>query len=83
MINEHFRKDIHSLNPISPECLECGEVNISIASMMALCMCLGLGRVRVTQPKVRARWGKSQNTPRIDVSLRDLCDKGRHLHLKS
>ncbi len=26
MINEHFHSDIHNLSPLSPECLECGEL---------------------------------------------------------
>ncbi len=39
---------------------------------------------RVMQPRVRALGGaKSKNTPRIDISFRELCDKGRHLHLTS
>ncbi len=45
---------------------------------------LGLGRIRVTQPRVRPRRGKTPKyTPRIDVSFRELATKGRHPHLTS
>ncbi len=44
---------------------------------------LGLGRIRVTQPRVRAKRGKRQNTPRIEESVRELCEKGSHPHLTS
>ncbi len=37
---------------------------------------LGLGRLRVMQPRVGPRWGKKPKyTPRIDVSFRELCIK--------
>ncbi len=35
-VNEYFLNDIHSLSPVSPECKECGEINVSIPSMVVL-----------------------------------------------
>ncbi len=34
MVSEHFLNDIHSLNLISPGCLEWREINISIPSVV-------------------------------------------------
>ncbi len=45
VVNEHFCSDIHSLSPLSPECLECGEINIYIASMVALYACVSVKSV--------------------------------------
>ncbi len=51
MVNEHFHNDIHSLSPISPEGPECGEINISIASMMGIdgfeCACVSMNSVYI------------------------------------
>ncbi len=36
MVSKHFLNDIHSLYLISPGCLEWGEINISIPSVVVL-----------------------------------------------